>query len=202
MPSGLPETIRVKLSTEEAGAISVTPVVVREMPLRELVALMLDLTGKDAGRIRELLLRGTLVSGASRYRWTGWESGIESLTELLSTLPDPDPDRAFVPEQCLHAVIQGQGLRVDLPRSALLRKRWLRKRSFWDALMEAAAEQGLEYVGYSYRKNADRYRLKIAGDTAARIGESASLVCYSNVEHYIRGGRVESVEFFVARVPG
>ena len=54
----LPGTVRVKLSSEEAGAVSVTPVVVREMPLGDLVELMLDLAGKDAARIRELLLRG------------------------------------------------------------------------------------------------------------------------------------------------
>ena len=56
------------------GSISITPVVVREMPLRELVEYMLGVTGKDEARIRELLLRGTLVSGASRFRWAGWEA--------------------------------------------------------------------------------------------------------------------------------
>ena len=42
-----------------------------EMPMRELVEHMLGVTGKDEARVRELLLRGTLVSGASRFRWTG-----------------------------------------------------------------------------------------------------------------------------------
>src|SRR5438874_1143259 len=70
----LPDKVRVKLSSEAAEGISITPVVAREMPLRELVEYMLGVTGKDEGRVRELLLRGTLVSGASRFRWAGWEA--------------------------------------------------------------------------------------------------------------------------------
>ena len=70
----LPRRVRVKLSSEAAESISITPVVVQEMPVRELVEHMLGVTGKDEARIRELLLRGTLVSGASRFRWAGWEA--------------------------------------------------------------------------------------------------------------------------------
>ena len=55
---GLPQTIRVKLSSEAAEAISVTPVVVQEFALRDLIELMLGMAGKDEARIRELLLRG------------------------------------------------------------------------------------------------------------------------------------------------
>ena len=68
----LPPTVRVKLSSEAAESISLTPVIVQEMPLRELIEYMLGVAGKDEGRIRELLLRGTIVSGASRFRWSGW----------------------------------------------------------------------------------------------------------------------------------
>ena len=75
----LPQTVRVKLSTEAAEAISITPVLVQELPVRELVEHMLGVTGKDEPRIRELLVRGTLVSGASRFRWAGWEPELDSL---------------------------------------------------------------------------------------------------------------------------
>ena len=92
----LPETIRVKLSSEAADYVSLTPVVVQEIPLRDLVEHMLGVTGKDEARVRDLLLRGTLVSGASRFRWTGWEADIESVRVLLAAFPDPDPARAFV----------------------------------------------------------------------------------------------------------
>ena len=79
----LPPTVRVKLSSEAAESISITPVVVQEMPVGELVEYMLGVTGKDEARIRELLLRGSLVSGASRFRWTGWDAGLENLREQV-----------------------------------------------------------------------------------------------------------------------
>ena len=65
----LPSSIRVKLSSEAAESISITPVVLRDIPIRELIEHMIGITGKDEARVHELLLRGTLVSGASRFRW-------------------------------------------------------------------------------------------------------------------------------------
>src|SRR5947209_1270577 len=101
----LPDRIHVKLSSEAAESISITPVIVREMPLRELVEYMLGVTGKDEARVRELLLRGTLVSGASRFRWSGWEADAPSIAELLRTFPDPEPGRPFAPARCVRAIL-------------------------------------------------------------------------------------------------
>jgi hypothetical protein len=198
---GLPATIRVKLSSEEAGAIAVTPVVAREMPLGELVALMLDLTGKDAARVRELLLRGTLVSGASRYRWAGWQADVGDLGELLVSLPGPDPARPFVPERCVQVLMQGVAPRAAIPAAALTRRRLLHRRSFWDVLMDEVAGGGLEYAGYSYKERADRFRLKVTGEVSRRVQENAVLLCYTSLENQVRLGRLESVEFLVERAP-
>ena len=41
----LPQTVRVKLSSEAAEAIAMTPVVVQELPVRELIEHMLGVTG-------------------------------------------------------------------------------------------------------------------------------------------------------------
>src|SRR5689334_23873133 len=96
----LPDRVRVKLSSEAAESISLTPVVVREMPLRELVEYMLGVTGKDADRVCELLRRGTLVSGASRFRWAGWDAEREAVVALLAGFPDPEPLRPLAAERC------------------------------------------------------------------------------------------------------
>ena len=199
MPASLPETIRVKLSSEEAGGVSITPVVVREMPLRDLVELMLDLTGKNAARLRELLLSGTLVSGASRFRWAALEAGVESLEALLATFPDPEPERPFAPERCVRVRIEGPGLRGDIPREALAKRRILRRGSFWDILVDVAAEAGLHYAGYSYRERADRYVLEIPPAQLERIQESARLLRYSTLEAQMRRGSVRQVVFLVRR---
>src|SRR5579883_2465106 len=100
-----PPTIRVKLSSEAAGAISVTPVVVQELTPRELIEQMLATTGKDAARIREILRRGALVSGASRFRWAGWDADLEGLREVLSGFPDSNPSLAFSRERCRRGLV-------------------------------------------------------------------------------------------------
>src|ERR1035437_2302839 len=111
----LPPTVRVKLSSEGAGSISITPVVVQDMQVRELVEYMLGGTGKDEARIRELLLRGNLVSGASRFRWTGWDVDLESLRELLATFPDADASRKFAAANCANC---WRRFRTPTPRAS------------------------------------------------------------------------------------
>src|SRR5579863_5762149 len=145
----LPETVRVKLSSEAAGYVSVTPVVVREMPTRDLVELMLGITGKDEARVRELLLRGTLVSGASRFRWNGWEADRAALVELLATFPDPEPSRPFAAERCTRAILRGGRQTVEIPRSAAQRKSFFRRGNFWDLLLDVAGAGDVRYQTYS-----------------------------------------------------
>ena len=195
----LPETIRVKLSSEAAGYISVTQVVVQEMPLRELVELMLGLTGKDAGRVRELLLRGTLVSGGSRFRWTGWDAEIAALESLLATFPDPEPKRAFSAERTICAVLRGPGCRIEVTREAGAPRRFLHGRSFWAVLMELAAAGAPRYIEYSYKLRADCYRVEPARTAAALLRENAGALKYSTLESQVRQAAVESIDLYVAR---
>src|ERR1041385_7336685 len=131
----LPATVRVKLSSEAAGAISLTPVVVQELSVRELIEHMLGITGKDEPRIRDLLLRGALVAGASRFRWQGWTADAEDIREILTTFPDADPSRPFAAERCVRAILRGGRQAIELPREAGARKGIFRRESFWDMLM-------------------------------------------------------------------
>src|SRR5437764_4062416 len=126
----LPATVRVKLSSEAAESISITPVVVQEMAIRELVEYMLGVTGKDDARIRELLLRGSLVSGASRFRWTGWDASTLDVRDLLATFPDPDPDCRFAPANCTRAVLRGGRQPIEVAREAGSRKGLFQRESF------------------------------------------------------------------------
>jgi hypothetical protein len=195
----LPGSVRVKLSSEEAGAVSITRVVVREMPARDLIGLMLDFAGKDTRRIQDLLLRGTFVSGATRYRWQGWQASVEGIAEVLVSFPDPEPTRPFAPERCAQVLLRGPGLRAEVPREALARTSLFSRITFWDVLLEVATEVGLEYAGYSYREQADHYRLAIPQAGRERLVESAKLVRYSALEAQIRAGAVHVVEFYVRR---
>jgi hypothetical protein len=199
VPVALPETIRVKISSEEAGSISLTPVVAREMPVRELIETMLGATGKDAARIAELLLRGSFVSWASRLRWTGWAAGRDAIASVLATFPDADPRRPFAREFCVRAVLKGPATRVEIERAAGSERRLFRRRSFWDALMELAEAGGPAYVGYSYRHRADHYSVSLTVGAAELLRASAGAIRYSTLEAAVGHARVESVEFFVER---
>ena len=195
----LPEVVRVKLSSEAAEYLSMTPVVARDMPLRELVERMLGVTGKDAARVQELLLRGSLVSGASRFRWTGWEADRAALESLLAGFPDPQPGRPFAAEHCLRAVLKGPACRIEVTREPGSRRRLLRRKSFWDLLMEVASAGEPVYLDYSYGERADRYTVALAAPDAARLRHSAALLRYSRLEQQVRGAALEAIELFVAR---
>ena len=195
----LPSAVRVKLSSEVAESISITPVVVRDIPVRELIEHMIGITGKDESRLHDLLLRGTLVSGASRFRWTGWDADREAIREALASFPDPDPERRFAPELCIRAALRGPGRRIEIPREIGQRKPLFRRSSFWDTLMAVAASSELRYVDYVYRERADCYSATLSLAALERLRESARLVKYSTLQQQILHTNLESVDLFVAR---
>jgi len=195
----LPATVRVKLSSEAAEGISITRVVVQDLPLRDLVEHMLGITGKNEGRVRELLLRGTLVSGASRFRWNGWEAELDSLRELLATFPGDDPVRTFAPERCVRAVLRGGRQAIHIPREAGARKPLLRKASFWDVLMDLAAAGEIRYLRYSYKDRADCYRFDMPLAAAERLRTASEVVKYSSLREQIRSAGFVWAELYVER---
>lgn len=195
----LPEMIRVKLSSESAGYMALTPVLAKEMPLRELVEVMLGVTGKERERIHELLLRGTLVSGGSRFRWAGWDADLDALDSLLSTFPDSDPQRPFSHARAIHAVLRGPAPSVEISRETGSSRRFLRSRSFWDALIEAAATSSPRYLAYSYKHQADCYRVELPPEAVQALRRNASTLRYSSLEAQVRAGSFHAIEFYVAR---
>ena len=195
----LPETVRVKLSSEAADSISITPVVIREIPVRELIEHMLGITGKDTARLHELLLRGTLVSGASRFRWAGWDADRQAIESALATFPDPDPLRPFSADRCVRAALRAPGRRIEIPRDVGQRKPLFRRASFWDTLMGVVASSETRYVDYSYRERADYYSAALSLPGLERLRSSAGLVKYTTLQQQIRQINLESVDLFVTR---
>ena len=195
----LPQTVRVKLSSEIAEAISITPVVVQELPVRELVEHALGIAGKDERRIREMLLRGTLIIGASRFRWAGWDADLESLRELLATFPDADPARPFSATGCIRATLRGGRHAIEIPREAAARRSWFQRKSFWDVLMEVAGASGPVYSGYSYRERADRYLCEFTGVETERVRAGAAAVRYSALREQIRSVGFAMADLYVTR---
>lgn len=195
----LPQTVRVKLSSEEAGAISLTPVVVQEMAMRDLVEHLLGVTGKDEPRIRDLLKRGTLVSGASRFRWVGWEADSESVMDLLASFPDADPSRRFAAERCVRAILRGGGRVCEITREVGSRKGLWQRTSFWDGLMEVAGAADAAYAGYSYKDRADRYLRELSLADAQRLRAASDTVRFSTLRDQLRLGAFAQAELFAGR---
>jgi hypothetical protein len=195
----LPETIRVKLSSEAAESITLTPVVVQELPLRELVEHMLAIAGKDLRRIREILLRGTLVSGASRFRWTGLDADIAGIEQILATFPDPDPSLPFAAERCTRALLRGGRQVIDIPREAAERKGLFQRATFWDLLMKVTGGGAVAYHGYSYRERADRYlrEFTVAEIEALRAGSES--IRYTTLRDQVRSVAFLHAELHVRR---
>jgi hypothetical protein len=195
----LPPTIRVKLSSEAAEAIAMTPVVVQELAIREFLDHMLGVTGKDISRMREILLRGTMVAGASRFRWAGWAVEEEALRELLAEFPDPDPSRTFVAAQCVRLVLRGGRQPIDLRRDAVAKKGLFQRETFWDVLMEVVTAGPLGYAGYSYRDRADRFQRELTVAETERLRSAADTVKYSTLRDQIKVTSFTSVEVFATR---
>jgi len=193
----LPRTIRVKISTEEAGAIAFTPVVSSEMRLEELLELAASAAGAEPGRVHHLLTHGSLVSGASRFRWERIECTLEEVGEALRALPGPEPTRRCAFERCVRVVLSGPSARIELEKSTGAARRLFRRASFWDFLMGGLGEPG--YAGYCYRERADHYAADLDRGARARLVDAAGLLRYPALERQIRAARIERVEWIVPR---
>lgn len=194
-----PEIVTVKISSEAAEYLSLSPVVVEQMPLAELVELILGATGKSLARVCEVLRRGVLVAGASRFRWQGWDPDAESIRRQLDAFPDSDPSLAFRQDQCLRVALCGARCRIEITRETGAERAWLRRRSFWDALMGVAAAAMPRYVEYSYKDKADWFRFDLSQETATVLRDAASLLRYSALRARIGASAIAWIELLAER---
>ena len=195
----LPERIQVKISSEAAGYVSVTPVVAQQMTAGDLLEQILRATGKDSARITDVLRQGTVVSGASRIRWASIEASPEEIRQALEAFPDPQPERRFDASKCIRVTLGGGRAAIEINREPASHKGWFQKRTFWQALMETAARLDLTYEQYSYSERADVYRAALPLDAARALREQAGLLRYSSVEMQVREYAYDRLELLVER---
>src|ERR1700738_2969947 len=105
----LHETIAVRYTEEEAGYVTVRPIVRQTFRLDELLDMILSVSGKDAARIRQILHSGTVVYHFFRYSWTGFDAHEAELSAALTRFPDADPARPFDASQCTVAIFETAG---------------------------------------------------------------------------------------------
>jgi hypothetical protein len=191
------DKVRVKISSDSAGAIALTPVVVQEMTVAELAEHVVAVCSKDAVRIRDIIQGGSLVSGASRLRWEGWSATEEEVALLLSGFPDPDPGRPLQFDRCATVILHAGAQKVVVPRKAAEKRKLLRKKSLWSVLSSLPAQAS--YSGYSYREKCDVYRMSLpaAGKTALR--DASALVPYASLAHQLSSLSFHEIEFHIPR---
>ena len=186
----LPEAIPVRYTEEEAGYVTVRPLVRQTFRLDELLDMILSVAGKDVTRVRQLLHSGTVVYHFYRYSWAGFDADETELSAALAQFPDADPSRPFDPKSCTNAVFDDAETNprhlLDLDRARGSKRRILRGRSFWDALLEIAAEEKISYQKYSYSRRADLYRLDLDAENAARIEEAAKRLATGKLRSALR----------------
>jgi hypothetical protein len=169
----LPETIAMRFTEEDAGYVTVRPVVKQTFRLAELADMVLSVTGKSASRVQQIFRAGTVVYNGYRYWWDGFACNENEITGLLALFPDDDPARLFNPAEVTAVSLEiGGGTQrslVGIARREASAKKLFRTRSPWEILLKAAQDSPSRYEKYSHAERADVYRVHLTFETAALL---------------------------------
>ena len=140
-----------------------------------------------------------MVSGASRFRWAGWEAEPDSLWRLLATFPDSDPSLPFAPERCVRTVLRGPRQPIEIPREAGTRKGIFQRGTFRDVLMSVIAAGPTVYGGYSYRERADRYWREFSAAEVERLLGACASIAFTRLRDQVATVVFTRAELYVTR---
>ena len=169
----LPSQIPVRYTEEDAGYVSVRPVVKQVFRLHELADLIVSIAGKDIARVQQIFRSGTAVYHGYRYWWEGIAADASELAALLVPFPDDDPARPFEPGKATAAMLEiGGGTQchvVEILREEAVAKKLLRKHSPWQVLLQSASNHTPRYEKYSHARRADLFRISLPYDQAQQL---------------------------------
>ncbi len=169
----LPETIAMRFTEEDAGYVTVRPVVKQTFRLAELTDMVVRVTGKNNSRVQQIFRAGTVVYNGYRYWWDGFASKEDEVTGLLALFPDDDPARVFNPAEVTAVSLEiGGGAQrslVGIARREASAKKLFHQRNPWEILLKAAQDSTPRYEKYSYAERADVYRVHLTFEMAASL---------------------------------
>jgi hypothetical protein len=169
----LPEQIPLRYTEEDAGYVSVRPVVKQTFRLHELVDMVVSVAGKDAVRVQQIFRTGTVVYNGYRYWWDALLAEREEIERLLIPFPEDDPSRPFEPEKATAVLLEiGGGVQrsvVEISRQDAVAKKFLAKHSPWDILTTFASGKTARYEKYAHARRADLFRLSFPFDQAQQF---------------------------------
>jgi len=169
----LPETIAVRFTEEDAGYVTVRPVVRQVFRLTELADMVLSVTGKNGLRVQQIFRAGTVVYNGFRYSWEGFASQADELAALLAPFPDDDPSRGFHATEVAAVTLEiGGGTQrsmIAITQQEASARRLFQKQSPWEILLGAARESAPRYEKYSHAQRGDVYRLHLSAEVALAL---------------------------------
>jgi hypothetical protein len=169
----LPSQIPVRYTEEDAGFVSVRPVVKQTFQLHELVDMVVSVAGKDSARVQQIFRSGTVVYNGYRYWWDALQADRDELDRLLLPFPDDDPTRPFDPEQATAVLLEiGGGAQrtvVEITRQDAAQKKLFAKHAPWEVLTNFASGKSPRYEKYAHARRADLFRLSLHFDEAQQL---------------------------------
>jgi len=169
----LPEQIRLRYTEEDAGFVSVRPVINQTFQLHELVDMVVSVAGKDAARVQQILRNGAVVYNGYRYWWDALPAEREEIERLLLPFPDDDPSRPFEPGSATAVLLEiGGGVQrtvVEITRQDAAANKLFANRSPWDALTAIATGKTPRYEKYAHARRADLFRISLPFDQAQEL---------------------------------
>ena len=134
----LPDQIPVRYTEEDAGFVSVRPVVKQNFRLNELADMVVSIAGKHAARVQKIFSAGTVVYNGYRYWWDAIPVTFPEIESLLAPFPDDDPARPFDPAKAMVVLFEiGGGTQrtvVEIPQAEALHKKFFGKHAPWEVL--------------------------------------------------------------------
>jgi hypothetical protein len=166
----LPQQIHVRYAEDDAGYVTMRPVVKQTFRLTELADMVVSVVGKDPDRVQQIFHTGTVLYNGYRYWWDAFAADLPEIEELLHPFPDDDPSRQFNATGVTAVLLEmGGGTQrnvVEISKQEAAEKKLFAKASPWDVLVSFAASATPRYEEYSHARRADLFRLVLPFDQA------------------------------------
>jgi hypothetical protein len=162
---GMPQQIPVRYAEDDAGYVTVRPVVKQTFRLNELVDMVVSVAGKDAARVQQILRTGTVLYNGYHYWWDPLWAELGEIESLVAGFPDDDPSRPFEPARVSAILLEsGGGTQrnlVEISREEAREKKLFGKTSPWNVLTGIAGTAAPRYEKYSHGRHADLFRVTL-----------------------------------------